>query len=208
MILYMSPFKVMVLAAGAVALSGCAVLETPDPIQTYRFGVTPAFAAAETNATCTPSLLVLRRLDFTEASRGDRLLSVTGTETAYIGGARWVSAAETQFQANLEDGFAQGAPCVRLSNGPYARDGILLSVDVRRFETVYAASGSVPDIKVSVAVQMTNSEREVIASKRMEISENAGVNRLASIVAAYDRANAETVRQIVKWSTDELALAR
>lgn len=208
MICQMNPFKAVVLAAGAVALSGCAVLKTPDPIQTYRFGATPAFAATEANATCEKTSLTLRRIDFNEAARGDRLLSVTGTQTAYIGGGRWVSSAETQFLANLEDGFAQGAPCVQVSGGPFARDGKLLSVDVRRFETVYSAEGAVPEVKISVALVLSNREREMVASHRIEITEDAGSNRLGGIVAAYDRANAEAVRQIVTWTAQEAAKTR
>ena len=35
-------------AAGALALAGCALLSTPDPVQTYRFGG-PAAAGAAAN---------------------------------------------------------------------------------------------------------------------------------------------------------------
>ncbi|MEG2498343.1 ABC-type transport auxiliary lipoprotein family protein [Brevundimonas sp.] len=198
----------MVVLAVTATLSGCAVLKTPDPVQTYRFGAAPVFARTETAPHCEPIPVSLRRIDFDNAARGDRLLTVTGAETAYIGTARWVSQAETLFHSSLEDAFAAGAPCVRLASGAFARDGLLLSVDVRRFETVYAAAGAVPDVRVSVAVHLTNRERDVVASNRFDSVESAGENRVASIVAAYERANADVTRKIVEWTATEAAVVR
>lgn len=205
MIRILTPMAVLAVTA---TLSGCAVLKTPDPVQTYRFGATPVFASTDDVPRCEPVPVSLRRIDFDTASRGDRLLTVTGTETAYIGTARWVSQAETLFHSSLEDAFAAGAPCVRLASGAFARDGLLLSVDVRRFETVYASTGAVPDVRVSVAVHLTNRERDVVASNRFDSVESAGENRVASIVAAYDRANADVTRKIVEWTSTEAAVAR
>ncbi|WP_312812416.1 ABC-type transport auxiliary lipoprotein family protein [Brevundimonas sp.] len=206
MIRILTPMAVLAVTA---TLSGCAVLKTPDPVQTYRFGAMPVFARADAVAkSCEPVPVSLRRIDFESASRGDRLLTVTGSETAYIGTGRWVSQAETLFHSSLEDAFAAGAPCVRLASGSFARDGLLLSVDVRRFETVYASAGAVPDVHVSVAVHLTNREREVVASNRFDSIESAGENRVASIVAAYNRANADVTRQIVEWTATEVAVVR
>ena len=97
---------------------------------------------------------------------------------------------------------------MRLASGSFARDGLLLSVDVRRFETVYASAGAVPDVHVSVVVHLTNREREVVASNRFDSIESAGENRVASIVAAYNRANADVTRQIVEWTATEVAVVR
>lgn len=205
MIRILTPMAVLAVTA---TLSGCAVLKTPDPVQTYRFGALPVFASTDDVPRCQPVSVSLRRIDFDTASRGDRLLTVTGTETAYIGTARWVSQAETLFHSSLEDAFAAGAPCVRLASGAFARDGLLLSVDVRRFETVYASAGAVPDVRVSVAVHLTNREREVVSSNRFDSVESAGENRVASIVAAYDRANADVTRKIVEWTATEAAVVR
>lgn len=201
-------FSVVSVMAMAGLVSACAVLKTPDPVQTYRFGGTPVFAASGASS-CEAVTVALRRVDFADASSGDRILAVTGTETAYIGGARWVSQAETLFQAALEDGFAAGAPCINLAAGPFTRDGLLLSVDVRRFETVYAAAGSAPEVKMVVAAQLVRpGDRSVVASTRLDLNEAAGSNRISSIVAAYDQASNEAVRQLVSWTASEAAKAR
>ena len=76
----------------AMALSACALLSTPDPVQTYRFGGVAASSSAAP-VVASPVQVILRRVELPEAVEGDKLLGVTGTETAYIAGARWVSPA-------------------------------------------------------------------------------------------------------------------
>ena len=203
MILSRKSLAITAVAALGLMASACSVLKTPDPIQTYRFGAVPAFdaaAQAQTGA-CQPIVIALRRIEFVDAARGDRLLSVTGSETAYIGGARWVSQAETLFQSSLENAFADGAPCLRLAPGAFARDSLVLSVDVRRFETVYASAGAVPQVRFSVNASLIQpGDRSVVAERRFEVTEGADANRVSAIVAAYEAVNAEAVRQVVQWT--------
>ncbi|MEG2314518.1 MAG: hypothetical protein RSB83_14340, partial [Brevundimonas sp.] len=63
-------------------------------------------------------------------------------------------------------------------------------------------------VRVSVAVHLTNRERDVVASNRFDSVESAGENRVASIVAAYERANADVTRKIVEWTATEAAVVR
>lgn len=202
--------SVAVVAAG-LALSACSVLKTPDPIQTYRFGTTPAFgetAAQGSVPSCSPTGVNLRRVEFNTAARGDQILTATGYETAYIGGTRWVGAASTLFEEALQDGFASGAPCLRVTSGPLTRNALSLSVDVRRFETVYAAPGAVPEVKVAVSVQLLRrDDRAIIKDARFDVTQPVDANRVTSIVSAYNLATAATVRKIVEWTVQEVASA-
>lgn len=198
--------KTMTLTAVAglgLLASACAVLKTPDPVQTYRFGASPAFASAEQGAqaaACEPITIALRRVEFDEAASGDRILAVTGSETAYIGGARWVSQAENLFQSSLENGFADGAPCLRLAPGAFARDSLVLALNVRRFETTYASAGATPQVRVSLSASLIQpGDRRVVAEQRFEVGQDADDNRVSAIVAGYEQANAEAVRQVVQW---------
>ncbi len=189
----------------AGALSGCALLKSPDPVQLYRFGGASAFAGTGATSACPDVDVSMRRVDFPQASRGDRLLAVTGAEAAYIKGARWVSPAETLFEESLRNAFLDGAACAVLSSGAVTRGGLSLSVDVRRFEASYAAPGAVPEANIVVLLRLVRpGDRSVVAEERISVSENAGVNRQSAIVAAFDRAVAETSRRIVIW-TDQQA---
>lgn len=191
-------------AAVAGAVSGCAVLATPDPVQLYRFGGASAYAGTGATSACPDVHVSMRRVDFPEAARGDRILAVTGTEAAYIKGARWVSPAETLFEEALRNAFLDGGTCTVLSSGPLTRDGLLLSVDVRRFEASYVAPGAVPDATIVVLLRLVRpGDRSIVAEDRITVSESAGVNRQSAIVAAFDRATAETSRQIVLWTDQQ-----
>ncbi len=191
-------------AAFAAAVSGCAVLATPDPVQLYRFGGASAYAGTGATSACPDVHVAMRRIDFPEAARGDRLLAVTGTEAAYIKGARWVSPAETLFEEALRNAFADGGTCTVLSSAPLSRNGLLLSVDVRRFEAAYAAPGAVPDANIVVLLRLFRmSDRSLIVEDRITVRESAGENRQSAIVAAFDRATAEASRQIVLWTDQQ-----
>ncbi|MFC5372935.1 ABC-type transport auxiliary lipoprotein family protein [Brevundimonas faecalis] len=198
----------LLIAAASVAVSGCALLSSPDPVQLYRFGGASAFAGTGATSACPDVQVSLRRVDFSEAARGDRILAVTGAEAAYIKGARWVSPAETLFEETLRNAFLDGAACTVLSGGPLTRDGLLLSVEVRRFEAAYAAPGAVPDANIDVLLRLVRpGDRSIVAEDRISVSENAGQNRQSAIVAAFDRAAAEASRQIVVWTDQQASQA-
>ncbi|WP_313575661.1 ABC-type transport auxiliary lipoprotein family protein [Brevundimonas sp.] len=192
------------IAAASVALSGCALLSSPDPVQLYRFGGASAYAGTGATSACPDVHVAMRRVDFPEAARGDRLLAVTGAEAAYIKGARWVSPAETLFEEALRNAFLDGGTCTVLSSGPLSRDGLMLSVDVRRFEAAYAAPGAVPDANIVVLLRLFRmSDRSLVVEDRITVRESAGENRQSAIVAAFDRATAEASRQIVLWTDQQ-----
>lgn len=187
----------MALSAG---LSACALLSTPDPVQTYRFGGIPASAAAE--AIASPVQVTLRRVEFPEAVEGDKLLGVTGTETAYIAGARWVSPAADLYMESIENAFAAQATRVRVI-GPreLTRGARSLDIDVRSFEARYDAPGAAPTIVVTARARLlVLPERTVSAERVFTVEQPAGVNRVSAIVEAFDLATRDLNSQIVAWT--------
>ncbi len=183
-----------------MALSACALLSTPDPVQTYRFGGVSASPAA--SAIANPIQVTLRRVEFPEAVEGDKLLGVTGTETAYIAGARWVSPAADLYMESIEDAFAAQATRVRLI-GPreLTRGQRSLDIDVRAFEARYDAPGLAPTIVVTARARLLAlPERTVSAERVFTIEQPASANRVSSIVEAFDLATRDLNTQIVAWT--------
>ncbi|WP_269516226.1 ABC-type transport auxiliary lipoprotein family protein [Brevundimonas subvibrioides] len=187
-------------AAGlAVALSGCALLSSPDPVQLYRFGSPEAVA---TRAVADPVQVKLRAVEFPQESQGDRLLGVTGTQAAYIKGARWVSPAAQLYADSLESAFAGQARSVRLIGRreltPATR---VLDIDVRSFETRYDEVGGVPTVVLSAHARLLRfPDRTVEAEQSFEVRQTATGNRIATIVDAYDVATRDLNARIVAWT--------
>jgi cholesterol transport system auxiliary component len=185
----------------AMALSACALLATPEPVQSYRFGeAAPAASAALSVAS--PTEVTLRRVEFPEAVEGDRLLGVTGTETAYIAGARWVSPAADLYMASIENAFTARATRVRLI-GPreLIRARRSLDIDVRSFEARYEAPGRAPTIVVTARARLLAlPDRTVVAEQVFTIEQPATANRVSAIVEAFDIATRDLNTRIVAWT--------
>lgn len=184
-------------------LGACALLSSPDPVQLYRFGGDPA---ATGEAVAAPVQVSMRRVEFAEASRGDRLLGVTGAEAAYIKGARWVAPAETLYSESIENAFAAEARRVRLLGQreltPATRS---LDLDVRTFEARYDTPGAPPTVVVTVRAQVLRLPERTVAGERIfSVSQPTTDNRVSAIVEAFDAATADVNSQIVSW-TDGLA---
>lgn len=199
----MNRFSLIRPLAATVALMGlsaCALLSSPDPVQTYRFGGAPAASSASTVAS--PVQVTLRRVEFPEAVEGDRLLGVTGTETAYIAGARWVSPAADLYMESLENAFGAQAARVRLI-GPreMTRGQRSLDIDIRSFEARYDAPGSTPTIVLTARARLLAlPDRTVSAERVFTVEQPATANRVSAIVEAYDLATRDLNTQIVAWT--------
>lgn len=191
-------------AAACVTLGACALLSSPDPVQLYRFGGDAALARE--TAVDSPVQVSLRRIEFVQASRGDRLLGLTGSEAAYIKDARWVAPAETLYAESVETAFATDAQRVRLLGSreltPATR---ALDLDVRTFETRYETPGAVPTVVVTVQARLLRQpERTIVGERTFTVSQPAGDNRVSAIVEAFGLATRDVNSQIVAW-TDSLA---
>lgn len=196
-----SPLSKLALTGVVVAaLGGCALLKSPDPVQTYRFGTTAQATSPNVGTSLSP--IGLRRIEFPEATEGDRLLGVTGTETAYIKGARWVSPAADLYMESLENAFAAQATRVRLV-GPreVVRSGRSLDIDMRAFEARYDAPGAAPTVVITARARVTTlPERNVTAERMFSVEQPASENRVSAIVAAFDTATRDLNTQIVAWT--------
>lgn len=206
---------VLRLAASAAvlsALSGCALLSSPDPVQNYRFGL-PMAAPSAVGDTPAPLTVSIRRIEFPQAAGDDRILGVTGLETAYIGGVRWVSPASTLFDDSLKAAFANRADRIRvLGRREPGTPPLVLQVTVTTFEARYAAPGAVPDVVVTARAQLRSTperragggtirpEEGRSVERVFTVTQPAGDNRVSAIVAAFDTATRDINTQIADWT--------
>ena len=185
-------------AVAAVSLSGCALLSSPDPVQLYRFGDA---GGGLTTAAVSPVQVKLRALELPQAAQGDRLLGVTGSEAAYIGGARWVSPASMLYSDALEASFHQSRAVRLIGRRELTPTNRLLDVDVRVFETRYEYAGAAPTVVIAARARLLRfPERTEVSEQSFEVRQPAGENRVSAIVEAYDVATRDLNTQIVAWT--------
>jgi cholesterol transport system auxiliary component len=205
----MSPRAVPVLlaACAALALAGCvSVFPRSQPVQLYE--LSPEVEAAPTAAAGAPEVNVrLETVRFQQAAAGDRILTVRDGSAAFVGGARWVSPAETLFEESLTRAFAEHASGVRLIphsamvGSPYA-----LSVDMETFQVRMA--GGTPTVETALHARLVRApEQTIVGDWRIDVSRKADAAHVSAIVRAYNAALGAALTTLVE-QTDAVAVAR
>jgi len=191
----------LTVATLAVALSGCiSVFPKTKPASMYRFG------DADVTATKGPPGAMFGVLKapsaFTRAAAGDRILTVTNGEVAYVAGARWVSPAFVLFEEATARAFDNDPGRARLiGRGEVAKADLVLRLEVRTFEADYLdGPKAAPQVVVRVrAVLNRNSDRALVGDQIFEAKVKAADNRVSAIVPAYDQAVSKVLGDIVGW---------
>lgn len=200
------------LFASLFALVGCGGLfGGGDKATLYRFGDNAPPVADEARAqagTGQVLQLLYPGVSFQPASRGDRILTVTDAQVGYVAGARWVSPASTLFDATMVrelERLSPGIRVVRIGESPAA--DYVLAIDMRRFEAVYSrGQEAAPDVVVDARMKLIRrADRAIIGEWPVTHSEPAQENRVALIVAAFDRGTAAVAAQIAGRTQQVLA---
>ncbi|PHY17611.1 ABC-type transport auxiliary lipoprotein family protein [Caulobacter sp. BP25] len=201
----MSPIRniarLTAVAALAMGLSACiSVFPKTKPAGLYRFGEAQVSApkgppGAMFSVLKTPST-------FTRAAAGDRILTSSQGQVAYIADARWVSSASVLFEEAVARAFENDPGRARLiGRGEVAKADLALRLEVRTFETDYVnGPKAAPEVVVSVrGVLNRNTDRTLVGDKVFEARVKAADNRVSAIVPAYDKAVAQVLGEIVGW---------
>lgn len=196
----------LALAGAGLALSACVtIFPKTKPVQMYRFeAATPTAAAAADTAGQTMPIAVGRApTSFERGAEGDRILTVTGDQVAYIAGGRWVSPAAVLFDAAESQAFDQSQTRLRLDRrGELNLAPVSLRLDVESFEVRY--DGGAPTVVVRVEASLTRTaDRKIIAVRAFESRQTPQADRIGAIVTGYDAAVSDVLSQIVTWTAAE-----
>ena len=182
-------------------LAGCVTLLPKDkPATLYRFG--DSLGAAQD---IPGKALVLRKAPtgFDRAAAGDRLLTVTGHQAAYVAGARWVSPASDLFDAALVRAFeTAGAGTRLLTTAETARPNGVLAVNVEAFEARYDANtgAAAPTVVVEISANLSGLPGgKATTVKHILVKVPASENRQGAIANAFNAAVNQAVGQILTW---------
>ncbi len=139
---------------------------------------------------------------FDRAAASDRILTVTGTQAAYIKDARWVTSSVALFDSALQRTFdADQGPARLVDRAEIARIDYVLKLDVRTFEARYDhGQAAAPTIVVEVHAALDRTrDRIVVGDRSFKASVTASDNRVGAIAQAFDQAVAEVLGELVAW---------
>jgi cholesterol transport system auxiliary component len=187
--------------AVSLLLTGCVSLFPKTvPVQLYRLS-----QAAPAPAARAPAGFALARapISFPTDAEGDRLLTVSGQEAAFIADARWLQPAAVMFEEVLVDAFDQPGSPRLVGRGENLATGATLRLEVRRFETDYdKGQAGPPTVEITVhALLIRNADHSAAAETLIQTRQTASDNRVAAIVAAYNSAVAQSVGAVRDWTT-------
>jgi cholesterol transport system auxiliary component len=197
--------RAAILAAGALALSGCALLGGGKPAHLYRFGQSAVGEPAQAGSTAQSVGVSRSPGPFQREAAGDRILTVTGGKAAYIAETRWVAPAQTLFNQAVVAAFdANTGPARLISRGEPGQAPYALRLEVRNFETRYdQGPKAAPAVVIRVAATISARQVTSVRERMFEVQVRAGDNRVSSIVDAYDGAVAKVLGEIVAWTNAE-----
>jgi cholesterol transport system auxiliary component len=179
-----------------LALGGCiSVFPKAKPVQMYRFG--DAVPAPATTGGAAVTVLKGATV-FPPAASGDRILTATGAETAYIGGARWMAPASIMFDDALLRAFDAPGSVRLVERGEPLAAASTLRLDVRTFEARYPGPTAVVRVRATL---IRNADRTLIGEKMFDASVPASGNRQAPIAAAFDSATDKVIGDIRAWTS-------
>jgi cholesterol transport system auxiliary component len=186
----------------AVALTGCiSLLPKQKPAQMYQFGTAPAVPAAPATG---GARLAMRAapITFSRAAGGDRILTVSGDQTAYIAGARWVTAANALFEEAVFRAFGVHGGHVRLlARDEPAPSDYVLKLDVQTFEARYDhGRDAAPTVVVQVYAAVVGHRDDTAGvSQTFQAEAPAQSNSVRAITAAFDVAVDKVLADMVGW---------
>lgn len=200
----------------ALPLTACSgLLGGGGSADIYHFGALPAGDAPETPTgpaggpeAAAPATLLYAGATFGSAIDSDRILTVNGLQANYIADARWVAPASELFDAATVRAIERRTPSarvVRIRGAPLPQ--YALGVDVRRFEADYVAGPQAPpEVVIEARVRLMRwSDRTLLDEWQLSAHEPLTENRMAVIVAAFDRGTASITRQIADRTQQTLA---
>ena len=190
--------RAFVVAAATVALAGCTLLSSPDPVTLYRFG---DMDPPPTSPRADRTVVVLNPIEFPQGATGDRILTASGGQVAYLAGARWIGPSELLYRSSLQAEFLRSGRSVSISDRREApRSGVALDLDVSSFEARYLNGvDAPPTVVIAGRARLIGPDRAVRAERTFSVQQPAGENRVSSVVGAFDAATADFNQQLVAW---------
>ena len=168
--------------------------EAPD---LYRLAVPSASAAsAGAGPALTHAITVARPRSASSLDTERIAVTTPGHGFDYLAGARWADTAPQMVQQLLVDTLTAGGRFATAVAAPSrVPTDLLLEVELRHFEAVYASAGEPPRIHVELQANLVDVRRGArVASFESRAESTAARNDRAAVVAAFQDATARAAQ--------------
>lgn len=200
--------KPMLPAIAVVALcAGCAgslLTSGNEPPETYRLEGPAPVAAGDT----LPLALGVARPRAASSLDTDRIAVVrAGGGFDYFAGMRWADAAPQMLQSLLVRAFtADGRFATTVASPSRVPTDLLLDIELRRFEAVYATADGPPSVRVELQATLVDGRKGTRLASFLASSEApAERNGQPAVVAAFGVASSEALQAVVARVRDATA---
>jgi len=162
-------------------------------------------AAADPAAASTPSPrrvgLIITNILFPRESASDYILTMTGDQAAYVGGARWVAPARVLFEEAARGEFLTRTKTAELLNvGDTGTAGFALRLDVTAFEVRLFPGQKMPAlVRVAVNARLTAADGKVVGQKEFASEVRLADEGLRPVVKGFDQATQSVLDDVGHW---------
>jgi cholesterol transport system auxiliary component len=188
----------------SLAVAGCAgtlLGSSAEPPEVYRLEIAEAAGAAER----LPLALGVARPRAAASLDTERIAVVQpDSRFDYFAGVRWSEPAPQMLQALIVRTLqADGRYEVVVAAPSRVPADLLLDVELRRFEAVYAPGAESPTVRVEFQATLVDPRRARRVSSFVASAEaGAESNRRGAVLEAYERATGESVQALAAWLRD------
>jgi cholesterol transport system auxiliary component len=182
------------------AIAGCGSLLGPSspPPQIYRLSPEVAPTPAGTPVTWQ---LAVSRPETSQTLDTERIALMRGALMDYYADAQWNDSAPRLVQSLLVEAFDRsGRVQAAATNAAALRADLTLASELRDFEAQYDSSDTAPVVVIDIQAKLLDPRGKVVESLNCRQTARAAQNSVPAVVAAFDRAMASALSQIVGWS--------
>jgi cholesterol transport system auxiliary component len=127
----------------------------------------------------------------------------------YFADSEWADRAPLLVQTALLEAFENSRAINAIDREMVGlRADFILKTEIRHFEAVYDSPNGAPEAWVSINLRLVNpADRDIVAQTSFEHRQRASANDMPNIVAAFDDALGEVMKEIVLWTVTNPALS-
>lgn len=202
----MSTSRLQLAAALAASLfvAACAgLLGGGDKATLYRIGSGAVPPPREASGRIP---IVVARPELPAGAEGDRILTVTGREAAYLAEARWVSPTPQMIREALAAAIARNVPSAYVPNGGTGSAHFVLTTRFTVFAAFYETGpDAAPLVRLVAQSELRRAgESEPLAIRVHAAEQQAAENRVSAVVDAFDAASLQLADDVARWLGEEI----